>query len=631
MTLRVQRNACPDLDVAAHARKQLESEVAKHVDAIIDLKGRINAMAPISKLPPELLSAIFTEVAITHYTGRPPRSCCGATLLPYKWITLTHVCHSWRAVALNTPRLWSRIVLTRPDVTREVLARSKKAPLWVTANMSFMDEPQKSLLDAIMRESSRVKELSIAGPARILENLYPRWTGEAPLLESLSLSDNNVFDFDPVSMPSIHVGRPSFPVVFQGVTPNLRNLNIHHVSIRWDNPLFCSTLTSLTVISRYDNSLRSGNFGQLLLALETMTALESLELNESIPRLGEDLAGISTPLRRVTLPNLRKLSLVSDAVNCANLLNFVTLPPTARLLVTGHAEAGVDELVGFFTAHLTRAPPLLSARLAPTHSAQVVVRGWWTFVAGDLAQNRRSVPPAPDTELIIDAFPHARAVQHVMACAPALARVRRLEIQPLFSAIAWDWRALFAHTPALRVLSISGHAEAGGFIAALSQGQPAPAPRDSEDGEQRRGEGEGTERGKVLLPELHTLRMADVRFGCWHPEHEAAYLEEMVDWLIARCNEGAPIATLTLQNCVNAGADDVERLREVVADVVWDGLEIWEEDDEAAEQEMLDEMYDVYGDDEADLWPIFPAPDWDDVPDYGYEEDEFELQWMIPF
>ncbi|KAM5544208.1 hypothetical protein V8D89_001868 [Ganoderma adspersum] len=568
MAARVRRNACPDLDIVSNTRKQLESEVAKHVDAIIDLKGRINAMAPISKLPPELLSAIFTEVAIHHSTSRPPHSCCGTATLPYRWITLTHVCHSWRIIALETPRLWSRIYLTRPDVTREVLARSKKAPLWVTANMSYVDEPQSVLLDAIMKESLRLKELSVAGPARILENLYPRWTGQATLLESLSLSDNSVFD--PVGIP-IFIDRPSFPVVFQGTTPNLRHLNVHHVAVGWDNPLFCSTLTSLTVISRFDNTSRLGNFGQLLLALESMSALESLELNEAIPRLGEDPGSAFTPLQR--------LSLSSDAVNCAHFLNFVTLPPTARLLVIGRTEAGVEELVRLFTAHLARAPPLLTARISPTRTAQVLDH------------------LVPNLRLVLEAFPRARVVQHLIACAPALARVRRLEIQPLFG--AWDWHGLFNHTPELRVLSVSGQSEGGTLLGALSE--------DSEQG-QDAGESESEKSGstrRMLLPKLHTLRMVD---------DDPAYLEEM----------GAPLATLELRECINAGFDEVERLREVVADVVWDGLETWD-DEEADEQDiMLDEMYG--DDDEGDLWPLFP--EWD--LDYGYEDDDFELQW-VPF
>ena len=630
MAARVRRNARPDLDIVANTRKQLESEVAKHVDAITDLKGRINAMAPISKLPPELLSAIFTDVATHRSTGEPLRSRSGtaSAIPPYRWITLTHVCHSWRIIALNTPRLWSRIFLTRHDATCEVLARSKKAPLWVTANLSYLDEPRRVLLDVIMKESSRLKELSVTGPTRLLENLYPRWTGQATLLESLSLSDDTVFDS--VSMP-LFVEYPSFPMVFQGTTPNLRHLNVRHVAIGWDNPLFCSTLTSLTVLSRFHSTPRLGNFGQLLQALGNMSRLESLELDEAIPHVDEDPASaFTTPLQRVTLPNLRQLCISSDAVNCTHFLSFVTLPPTARLLITGRTEEAVEELVRLFTAHLARAPPLLTARISPTRSAQVLVRGWRAVLEDDTC----CVSPSalPDAELILDSFPRARAVQHLKACAPALARVRRLDIQPLFG--AWDWHGFFNHTPELRVLSVSGHPEGSDLIQALSEVRAELHEDGAGEHGQDEDEGEGEESRnsrRMVLPELHTLRMSGVRFEYADVEDDSAYrdhdLEEMVDWLIARCNDGAPLATLELRECINAGCDGVDRLDELVPDVVWDGYEMWDEELQDHQDMMLDEMYG--GADAGDWLPLFP--EWD--VDYAYEEEpeeEFDFQW-IPF
>ena len=101
----------------------------------------------------------------------------------------------------------------------------------------------------------------------------------------------------------------------------------------------------------------------------------------------------------------------------------------------------------------------------------------------------------------------------------------------------------------------------------------------------------------------------------------------MVDWLIARCNDGAPLATLELRECINAGCDGVDRLDELVPDVVWDGYEMWDEELQDHQDMMLDEMYG--GADAGDWLPLFP--EWD--VDYAYEEEpeeEFDFQW-IPF
>jgi hypothetical protein len=86
------------------------------------LKFRLNEFAPISRLPCEVLAAIFTYLSAFAWND-------GSGLLA--WICVAHVCRRWREIALNYPRFWSHINLTK--LTRvgvaEILSRAKMAPL----------------------------------------------------------------------------------------------------------------------------------------------------------------------------------------------------------------------------------------------------------------------------------------------------------------------------------------------------------------------------------------------------------------------------------------------------------------------------------------------------------------------
>ncbi|KAJ7187019.1 hypothetical protein C8R46DRAFT_850402, partial [Mycena filopes] len=67
----------------------------------------------INRLPPELLAAIFVLV------------CEGSKLGDYTWVACSHICSSWRRLALDTAPLWSHIVFTSSEWMRLCLERSK--------------------------------------------------------------------------------------------------------------------------------------------------------------------------------------------------------------------------------------------------------------------------------------------------------------------------------------------------------------------------------------------------------------------------------------------------------------------------------------------------------------------------
>src|SRR6266566_1832163 len=91
------------------------------------LKSRQNELAPISRLPCEVLAATFSFLSAFAWNE-------GSGLLG--WIYVAHVCRRWRETALNHPRFWSHINLTKltPVGMVEILSRAKMAPLHLEAD-----------------------------------------------------------------------------------------------------------------------------------------------------------------------------------------------------------------------------------------------------------------------------------------------------------------------------------------------------------------------------------------------------------------------------------------------------------------------------------------------------------------
>ncbi|RPD67382.1 hypothetical protein L226DRAFT_135182 [Lentinus tigrinus ALCF2SS1-7] len=110
------------------ALTSLETALQKAVGLIHMLR---NEQAPIHRLPPEIMTRIFSLVR---------RSCDDPALTHQEWSfpiyddrklhPLLLVCRRWRELTLNTPLLWSH-VMSQPGIDDSYLARSASMPLTV--------------------------------------------------------------------------------------------------------------------------------------------------------------------------------------------------------------------------------------------------------------------------------------------------------------------------------------------------------------------------------------------------------------------------------------------------------------------------------------------------------------------
>ncbi|KAI1793455.1 hypothetical protein LXA43DRAFT_1180207 [Ganoderma leucocontextum] len=383
----------PDPNMA-NARRKLEEEIEEHAKSIIMLKRSLNAMTTVSCLPGELLSEIFICFAQDYfrsYTNQKGHSSYYS--LPRgipEWVRVAHVCYAWREIALSTPRLWSSIAVTQRSVAEQLLARSKKAPLSVAVGHLGYGEDRKKFLEAVFSgEMPRLRELFINGPSSHVYELCAKLTEPGDMLHTLTLSESgdsyswNNSDLIPQNLCN-------------GQLPRLRRLEIRQLAIRWDNPLLCSTLTSLVVIQGISGSIQ-GTFEQLLSALESMTGLQTVELTNAIPPTSTPTgsAPLPPPSRAIIFPHLRDIRLHGPTIDCANFLRHLSLGPDIELQLNCREETGIHDLVLGIKAALARSNAWRTVELAGHYSPELTLNAWNTDVT--FTDSFRIVEPASFT------------------------------------------------------------------------------------------------------------------------------------------------------------------------------------------------------------------------------------------
>lgn len=103
-------------DEIATIRAELQRQTALAETSIRALSERRNSHAPVSRLPNELLCAIFYEIQ----ANQTPTS---------RWQTVMGVCRKWHAVATTSPSLWTTLVANSDDPWKAELAVSRACNL----------------------------------------------------------------------------------------------------------------------------------------------------------------------------------------------------------------------------------------------------------------------------------------------------------------------------------------------------------------------------------------------------------------------------------------------------------------------------------------------------------------------
>ncbi|TFK68560.1 hypothetical protein BDN72DRAFT_841664 [Pluteus cervinus] len=230
------------------AYKKLDDKIAQLQERLCSLRTFRNSFAPISKIPRELLSKVFSHTQ--EYSGLPLQDNMDVmTRFFVSWVS-----RDWRNTALATPSLWTVIsnknkkIPVQIDLAEALLIRSSNWSLSVD-----LFHPSPDVLHACRSHMPRVQHLRLLS-SPLIEELDQLLTQPAPLLTFLDLDGD----------------LPTNPLL--GVHPHLRFLKISNTVIQKALPLIAPTITNLHMINPAQ-SIRVHHFVNALASLPNLSEL----------------------------------------------------------------------------------------------------------------------------------------------------------------------------------------------------------------------------------------------------------------------------------------------------------------------------------------------------------------------
>ncbi|KAH6912726.1 hypothetical protein BKA70DRAFT_1264779 [Coprinopsis sp. MPI-PUGE-AT-0042] len=304
------------------ARRLLDGQIAAVQEQLSRLKRQRNSLAPISRLPTEVLCKIFACLRFTpsleyDYTR------------VHEWIYVTHVCREWRDVCFGYQDLWSELRTdTLPYQWLGIMAeRSRGAPLSIQWHLSSQSKSRADLLHKILQSpSTALKEVDLDGePSALTEAL--KQIPAAPSLLSLKVWNDGGrtprWDNDPST--KIPVVLPEH--FLNGEAPALRSIDFYQCFLPWTSGLL-QGLTSLRLRlpPLVSEAYHPPTSTQLLDALSRMPQLENLELNLELSDMSGDGTGDT-----VMLYSLSSLKLAGICGHIAGLLSRLRIPASCQV------------------------------------------------------------------------------------------------------------------------------------------------------------------------------------------------------------------------------------------------------------------------------------------------------------
>ncbi|TFK67949.1 hypothetical protein BDN72DRAFT_842442 [Pluteus cervinus] len=506
---------------------KIDHELAILKESIRVLHAFRNTFSPVYRLPPEILTRIFSfmedvpSIPAGHRASTRRRA---QPFVPFGWQIAIRVSQRWRNVALESPSLWAHISSVYPKrITEELLKLSKAVPLTMQWHMVRGTQ----LVDAAL---VRARELVLTVDTCPWSTVWSTLSSPAPLLECLKISTDT---------------RPS-PVLsnctFAGTTPRLRRLELTGCSVDVTSTL----LTHLTTLYLCYPSPRM-SITELLRVLRGLQGLASLSLY-SVLRANADT--FYTNSDKVTLPNLK--SIVIDGHSLSqdlNLLSHLSIPKQSTLYFRSipHTEAPLTGLTSFLNMYdgirFPTSPFLNSTKL------------YWTSSRLVLSAEHTESPGAPDsfTEFALVRLERKGffKLSDNPETANMLSSLASLTFFKTDCNIHVDtWFNFFGALPKLKLVFASG-VYAVNLLSAIAMGVTSGTSN--------------TRPGSFVLafPQLETIELQDANL----PES----LKYLVNALHARKNVGRSIKALEMIKCTNMNEERCEDLRECVDNVVWDG------------------------------------------------------------
>ncbi|EIW52399.1 uncharacterized protein TRAVEDRAFT_53821 [Trametes versicolor FP-101664 SS1] len=302
---------------------------------------RMNTIAPVNRLPPEILSVIFDISSIQPLVHELPRKEEWATAYHSARVLQTQimaVCRLWRDTALSTSSLWSDIasLTTEGCPTSIQLSRAQGTTLCLYSGAGHR---AKEILPVLASHTHRIRVLWICDacgswiPTEDIRDVFLSFPELAHCIEEITVHANS-----PPTWPLAKTPSPPPRTLFSGFAPQLRVLRLTLSCLPFIPEDTLPNLTELYL----DNDCYVTH-SSLLLILERAPMLEQVYLATPIP-----WSSTSPPLtgRIVPMPKLRRITLDVQA-DPSPLLRALALPPSCLVKLT---LSGASDVPGCLAA-----------------------------------------------------------------------------------------------------------------------------------------------------------------------------------------------------------------------------------------------------------------------------------------
>jgi hypothetical protein len=340
-------------------------------------------------------------------------------------------------------------------------------------------------------------------------------------------------------------------------TERLQRVELINCKISWDSRLLTG-LTRLTI--EVDDTLETNSsINQFLHALQRMPGLTELHLKDSIPDVSE---GSSThPF--VDLPCLRVLRISSGIGPLTAVLRHITFPHSAILNLT--CKENQSTQIDFSNFLSVLATKFLSSLVIRSLSLQVLddtqTHGFKFFLSTS-AFNQDCFPSSLITRSqlqLVLTWPLPQPHNHVKALtcafdAMSLPFLTQLQMSTLDYIDSKTLVKTFGKLPLLEQVCVESYPPHS-FLEALVYKTKA-------------AEKSKTAYRNVPFPKLRYIHLEGTDFF-----GTSLSVDMLLDYLMERCERNAEVQMLRLDDCYNISSDEIERLKEIVVDVIWDGVE----------------------------------------------------------
>ncbi|TFY56280.1 hypothetical protein EVG20_g8988 [Dentipellis fragilis] len=538
----------------AHDVVELEIKAVELM--VSSIRTHYNTFSLVNRLPPELLTLIFSFVRDCYLDlSRPfPRSkICTEPLLAIPWFKVTHVCRQWRNVALENPDLWSHVVLGTKWMP-ENFRRSRRAPL--TINHSFpsdnelekqgihtFNEDMDDLEEEIAHHRSHLLQLTLAGTIVDFQWILHPLHGPAPLLERLDLWNTGGPEYD----------APSFPGDLNTFTPRLHFLRLVGWEASWTTLTF-KTLVYLEVKPSppAESNVPVGDFCDFLGALEKMPCLEVLRLTNVLPSPPSTAAPHSVLGPIVILPKLRQITLSEDTSVCGLALKHIVAPVTAEHNIACWGGGNYEFLLPWLSVKFNLSTPMSQLSITDNSNqlhARASISAWAggrNIVPGaDSGEERKQLlclSLAPDTPCLY--WPQMEIICNALSSANLEEIHVSYHETETYGPEEFDrinWLAIFSGNKSVRHATIS-------FPREVSLGRLLTVTQFWREGQTQ-----------PIFPSLESFTLADV-----HLEYEwPVWGPQLPKWL----ELWGPLTKLVLQRCTIKDAM-LSELRTMIPEVV---------------------------------------------------------------